>query len=658
MKNLRHQSDDAGRPAVKRENKASGARMPRNIIIVFLFGLTLSAFGAVPESVNGQEAPSVVAYANAPGWITVLWEHTGIGVFWFEIHRQDPPYAVNSFFLVAKSANRTDSLIDKNLRADTIYKYRVCAVYSYSQSCTDWISVKTQSPPPAGSSGSPPPARAPLATPGITATQDQDPKHIVLDWSGDPGWSYYGTDWNARPEYKHPRLNNVVVSYGIPSNSRSSVSLYDAQKFTPIWYGNLISLLSVTASVRANTVYTFKVCFTSRDDETKCSNEITSKGKPVEPTAPADVKVVQDKLRGNATDLTARIRTLITASWRNTDIPGRFITLEREDRVQLDRLRVGAAWVEIKRISAEPRWTGEGWDPTELTVDVTPEGLELLTRRGNSYRVCAVVPALGTAGKVCSLSVSPTIANSRSDLNTLAARGAVLANEDPLVAKLRNQRLEGPARRGFDIGMAAAEGQTLPGPAKKRIYDSLPPAEQEGFDAAVILSLARNRNKVTDLAPRGAKVASQDPLADELRNQQQEGPARLGFDIGMAAAEGQTLPGPGKQRIHDSLYQAEKGGFSTAVAFSLERNRNADLARVGTAIAEADPVVAAARDTTTDVFYRLGFDIATGIFGNRALGAKGNTATGPGSLKIRDALSATAQRGFNASVQLHLSRHY
>ena len=69
-------------------------------------------------------------------------------------------------------------------------------------------------------------------------------------------------------------------------------------------------------------------------------------------------------------------------------------------------------------------------------------------------------------------------------------------------------------------------------------------------------------------------------------------------------------------------------------------------------------VVARARTAEPDVRYWLGFDIASGIFGDPALGAQGNTATGPGSMKIRDALSAPAQRGFNASVKLHLSRHY
>lgn len=160
------------------------------------------------------------------------------------------------------------------------------------------------------------------------------------------------------------------------------------------------------------------------------------------------------------------------------------------------------------------------------------------------------------------------------------------------------------------------------------------------------------------LAAKGEALATQTPLALELRNQMPEGPARRGFDIGLAAAEGQTSPGPGKQKIHDVLSPPEQRGFDSAVSFSLERNRNAELAARGAAIAETDPVVAEARNVETDVFYRLGFDIATGIFGDPALGALGNTATGPGSLKIRDSLSVAGQRGFNAAVKLHLSRDY
>ena len=160
------------------------------------------------------------------------------------------------------------------------------------------------------------------------------------------------------------------------------------------------------------------------------------------------------------------------------------------------------------------------------------------------------------------------------------------------------------------------------------------------------------------LAAKGQAIASQDPLAVELRNREPDGPSRRGFDIGMAVAEGQTLPGPGKDRIRDSLSPDQRQGFNAAVAFSLERNANAELAAVGAKIALRDPTLAQARTDDLDVFYWLGFDIATGIFGDPALGAKGNTATGPGSSKIRNALSPSAQRGFDASVKLNLSRNY
>jgi hypothetical protein len=82
------------------------------------------------------------------------------------------------------------------------------------------------------------------------------------------------------------------------------------------------------------------------------------------------------------------------------------------------------------------------------------------------------------------------------------------------------------------------------------------------------------------------------------------------------------------------------------------------LAAKGAAIAAADPVVARARASETNPEYLQGFDIATAIFGDPALGAEGNTATGPVSLRIRDSLSVPGRIGFNASLALHLSRNY
>ncbi len=188
--------------------------------------------------------------------------------------------------------------------------------------------------------------------------------------------------------------------------------------------------------------------------------------------------------------------------------------------------------------------------------------------------------------------------------------------------------------------------------------------------AATTAISQENPTKAIDmnaLAARGEALANEDPLATELRNLHPEGPARRGFDLGMGVAEGHTLPGPGKQRLQASLSPGEEqGGFATAVSFSLERNNNKTFAAIGAAIAQADPSVAEARNAAPEafrdragagtVFYKLGFDVATGIFGDPALGAQGNSSTGRGSLKILDSLSAAGQRGFKASATFNLSR--
>lgn len=605
--------------------------MRHKTIQLFLFTLTLLAFGSVTESVKGQEPPSVRVQANAPGWITVLWEHTGQDVYYFVIERQDAPYTDSSVFLIAQSENRTDSVTDKNLKADTLYKYHVCAVYADHRTCSDWVSAKTLSPPPpppssGGSSGGapPPPAHPPIRTPDLTATSDH-PLTITLHWGDD----------------QSRELKNIQLF-------RNGQVVYDYQKIKEEFGGGSAGPDYRDVVPRANTKYTYKVCFISLYyiDDTKCSAEITASGKPVAPTAPASVTVSQNKSTGNPRDLTARIRTFVTAHWRNATaregfIPGQLITLEREDRVQLDRLRVGPAWVEIKQISAAPNPN----DPTEIIVDVTPEGPELLTQRGNNYHVCAVVPVLGAAGKVCSAAVIAEMSDSP-------------ATPYPVVKAVRRAKPDaptgptdaptGPPRSICDV---AREARARNSPATSSLEER---CRASGETASVPIAVAQ----LDDLATKGEVLANQDPLALELRNRQQDDPSRRGFDIGMAAAEGQTAPGPGKQRIHDALSPQEQAGFDIAVSFSLERNRNAKWATIGAAIAAADPIVAEARAANPDIFYWLGFDIATGIFGDPALGAQGNTALGPGSLKIRDSLSAAGQRGFDAAVKLHLSRNY
>ncbi len=153
-----------------------------------------------------------------------------------------------------------------------------------------------------------------------------------------------------------------------------------------------------------NTEYAYQVCFVEKITLIKkCSREILAKGKPITPSAPADVtlSIAQRQVSQPGTSTLPQTRTIISARWRDTETPGEFITLEREDRVQLDRLRVGTSWTELQRISSK--------NATDISAVVTTERVEVGTHQGNSYRVCAVVPSLGPSGKMCSPAVSRVI---------------------------------------------------------------------------------------------------------------------------------------------------------------------------------------------------------------------------------------------------------
>jgi hypothetical protein len=167
------------------------------------------------------------------------------------------------------------------------------------------------------------------------------------------------------------------------------------------------------------------------------------------------------------------------------------------------------------------------------------------------------------------------------------------------------------------------------------------------FEVAKIKLPMMAKGPEDDLAAKGEAIVNQDPLALAIRNGLSSAASRRGFNIGMAVAKGQTLPGPGKQRIHDSLRSDEQDGYSTAVSYTLQRNNNPDFAARGAAIVKANPDIAAARAKVPPGLYWLGFDIGTGIFGDPTQGAQGNTLMGPGSEKIRASLDPDGQQGFN-----------
>jgi hypothetical protein len=156
---------------------------------------------------------------------------------------------------------------------------------------------------------------------------------------------------------------------------------------------------------------------------------------------------------------------------------------------------------------------------------------------------------------------------------------------------------------------------------------------------------------------RGEALAAADLSMGLLRARTPD-PDRRGFEVGLGIWEGNTAPGPGKQRYHDALTGVEQRGFDVAAAYTLPRNKHDALVKVGLAIAAADPEVRAARAADSDPFYWLGFDIASGIFGDPAAGSQGSKALDAAAVVIRTPLDATAQRGFNASMQLHTGRTY
>jgi hypothetical protein len=204
-----------------------------------------------------------------------------------------------------------------------------------------------------------------------------------------------------------------------------------------------------------------------------------------------------------------------------------------------------------------------------------------------------------------------------------------------LVADAASNAIDHPADAVTPAQFAAQKGQKYP--------QGVPPSPMPTFEKGLIDVLAR----------KGETLAAEDPLALALAAKEPEGDSRRGFYIGMGAAEGHTLPGPGKDKIQAGLPEAQKPGFSRGVQFSVERNRNVEVINKGAAVAKADPAVAAARENVSP-FYSLGFDLATGYFGDPALGAIGNTLTGPGSLGARETLGDEGRRGFDAGVKFHL----
>ena len=261
--------------------------------------------------------------------------------------------------------------------------------------------------------------------------------------------------------------------------------------------------------------------------------------------------------------------------------------------------------------------------------------------------------------------------------NSPAAPGleAQCAAQEPVKAQGRVPHQPGTSTTPLPICVAAQRARERNSPAARGLEEQclaqqpvkpqrrVPPASGTASIPKPICELAQQARERNSPAARGLEekcqtitkgeaIANTDPLAVELRGQQSGDRGQDGFNFGMALAEGHTAPGPGKDQACANLSsKEEQDGCRAAVLFSVERNRNAALASRGAEIAEADPTVAEARDTTTDVFYRLGFDIGLAS-------AEGHTAEGPGKeQRCSSLLSPAAQTGCRTAVSFSVERN-
>jgi hypothetical protein len=144
--------------------------------------------------------------------------------------------------------------------------------------------------------------------------------------------------------------------------------------------------------------YRYKLCIQNPVDE-QCSDDVSASPTPTTPTAPVQVTATTYRVVGGG-------QGPLTARWVNLDTPGRFFSVERLDRDLLGGRgpEITSFWHELTRISAANNAS---------TVSITQVD-ELGVEAGTQYRVCALVPALGAAGTVCSVPVTRTMTTSTS----------------------------------------------------------------------------------------------------------------------------------------------------------------------------------------------------------------------------------------------------
>lgn len=406
-----------------------------------------------------REEPFVhAAFANAPGMITIAWHHLGNGVFgfvvqiregseWRDAQALDPSFGQTSLTF---------------LEPDRTYALRVCAVYGPDREddreCSEpEAQVRTMPAPSGGAWGTPPViTRREVTETTIAIWLQSGPRYgfFHVRWraadgggeqqdrigSNGQGGGYHALgglsrgrtyvfslqgcnrtlfgsscgSWSAPieirtalPPLETPQLTAepggvarwVVLRWQHGQDNlginallfRDGKLIYDALRDSGTGFQN-----PYTDSVpRENTAYAYRLCFIR--DEWACSGDVLGMGKPVPPTAPIDVAAIVRRLfRG-------RFRgplppPMIEVTWRNTQTPGQYLAVQRLEARQSGGGPFGRLiieWVEAARLEAKT-------DPTVAVLPVPDAGGRPTIGGGETYRVCALVPALGAAGTACS----------------------------------------------------------------------------------------------------------------------------------------------------------------------------------------------------------------------------------------------------------------
>jgi hypothetical protein len=142
-------------------------------------------------------------------------------------------------------------------------------------------------------------------------------------------------------------------------------------------------------------------------------------------------------------------------------------------------------------------------------------------------------------------------------------------------------------RRGFDVGIAVADGSTADGPGQQRMRSQLTLLQaQRGFDAAQAIQFERTKHnalmkgietmalalqivnqteraQLENAAKQGALTAGTSPQVAAARALNSDGRFRWGFDIATTVCKGSSIDGPGQTKARLMIGPGMLGGAPT-----------------------------------------------------------------------------------------------